>query len=79
MMYQSYAVAKKGEPNEWRDALGFHFTLEEARERVKVAIISGYSYGYIKQGFETVAYLTAESFLPKPPKKDRKTPSGPKN
>jgi len=64
MMYQAYAkVGKK--PDEVTDFVGIYQTEDEARNRVRQAIASGYDAGYIKQGFELVAYLTEPSFSPR--------------
>ena len=60
---QAYAVAKKGTPEEQRELVYFGEYEHHARNRVRDAIASGFEYGYIKEGFETVAYLTESSFL----------------
>lgn len=62
-IFQCYAVANKGKPNEQRVLLGMPNDEGLARGLIRDAIASGFDYGYIKQGFETVAYLTEESFL----------------
>lgn len=63
MMLQAYAVANKGEPNEQRTLVYFGEDKIFAKNRIRDAIASGFEYGYIKQGFETIAYLTEKSFL----------------
>jgi hypothetical protein len=73
MMFQVYAVKGK-KPDAWRDMVGWYETETEARSRARQAIASGCDYAYIKQGFETVAYLTESSFMPSKPK-----PAKPKN
>lgn len=64
MLYQVYAKAAGKESDESKDLIGMYETEREARERVRQAIASGYHAGYIKQGFELVAYLTEKSFCP---------------
>lgn len=63
MMYQAYAVANKGRKNEQRELVAFCENKNFAILKVRDAIASGFEYGYVKQGFEIVAYLTERSFL----------------
>jgi hypothetical protein len=63
MMLQAYAVANKGQPNEQRELIYFGESMHWARSRIRDYIASGFDYGYIKEGFETVAYLSERSFL----------------
>lgn len=73
MMFQVYAV--KGEkPDERRDFVGIYEAETDARNRARQAIASGFDYAYIKQGFDTIAYLDESSFAPSKP-----TPAKPKN
>lgn len=61
--YQAYAVKDKGTPNEVRELVSLTLYEQFARDRIRDAIASGYNYGYIKQGFDAIAYLTEKSFL----------------
>lgn len=61
--YQSYAVSAKGQPNKQRILLYFGENKALARNLIRDAIASGYDYGYIKQGFTTVAWFNESSFL----------------
>lgn len=63
MMLHAYAVANKGTPNEQRELVYIGEYKHHAQNRIRDAIASGFDYGYIKQGFETLAYLTEKSFL----------------
>lgn len=63
IMFQGYAVANKDKPDEQRELVYFGESKDRAVSRIRDAIASGFDYGYIKQGFETVAYLTESSFL----------------
>lgn len=63
MLIHAYAVAKKATPQEQRDLIYVGMSTDNAKNKVRQAIASGYDYGYIKDGFETVAYLTESSFL----------------
>jgi hypothetical protein len=63
MFFQGYAVAYKGTPHEQRELVYFGDSEALARSRIRQAIASGFDYGYIKQGFETIAYLSERSFL----------------
>lgn len=63
MMFQSYVVANKGKPNMQRELIYLGESKELARNRVRDGIASGFDYGYIKQGFETVEYLNEKTFL----------------
>lgn len=66
MMFQVYVI-KGRKPNEWKDFVGLCETEAEARSRIRQAIASGYTRGYIKQGFEFVAHLDESSFMPSKP------------
>ncbi len=61
--YQTYAVKNKDTPNEVREFIGLHENEAGARNKIRDAIASGHDYGYIKQGFDTIAYLNEKSFL----------------
>lgn len=63
MMLQGYAVANKGQPNEQRELVYFGESKDLAKNRIRDAIASGFEYGYVKQGFETVGYYTEKTFL----------------
>ena len=63
MMIQGYAVANKGQQNEQRELVYFGENKDLARNRIRDAIASGFEYGYVKQGFETVGYYTEDAFL----------------
>lgn len=63
LMLQGYAVANKGKPNEQRELVYFGEYEHFARNKIRNAIASGFDYGYIKQGFDTIAYLNEKSFL----------------
>lgn len=63
MLFQAYAVANKGTHREQRELLYFGPEEHRARSHIRAAIARGFDYGYIKQGFETVAYLTEKAFL----------------
>jgi hypothetical protein len=63
MMFQGYVVANKGKPNEQLELVYFGEYEHFARNKIRNAIASGFDYGYIKQGFDTIAYLTEKSFL----------------
>lgn len=62
LMYQAYAVANKGQPNEQRELLYSGESERAAREHVRQAISSGFEYGYVKQNAVTIAFLTERSF-----------------
>lgn len=61
--FQAYAVANKGTPQEQHDLFYFGESKTQARDRIRQAIASGFDYGYIKQGFETVAYVSSSAEL----------------
>ena len=63
LMLQGYVVAKKGHRNEQRELVYFGEDRRMAQNHIRDAIASGFDYGYIKQGFQTIAYLTEKSFL----------------
>ena len=63
MFYQAYAVKDKGRPTEQRELVSITEYKEFAKNRIRDAIASGFDYGYIKQGFETVGYYAETSFL----------------
>lgn len=62
-MLQGYVVANKGKPNEQRELVYGGWNMQNARNRIRDAIASGFEYGYIKDGFYTVAYMNESSFL----------------
>lgn len=61
--YQAYCVSKRGSPKEQRELIYVGEKEELARSLIRDAIASGFDYGYIKQGGNTVAYLTEKSFV----------------
>lgn len=61
-MFQAYAVANKGAPNEQRELLYMGESEGAARSIIRDAIASGFEYGYIKQFGATIAFLTEQSF-----------------
>lgn len=61
--FQAYAVANKGTPQERREMLYFGESETQARNNIRQAIASGFDYGYINQGFETVAYVSSAAEL----------------
>jgi hypothetical protein len=81
MIFQVYVVKGK-KPDEWKDFIGMYESESAARDRVRQAIASGYDRGYIKQGFDVVAYLDESSFTAPPskpsPVKPKKGPTLPK-
>lgn len=54
MMFQSYATPPGLPPDEWRDFLSIHETLEQAAERVRLQIARGAGSGFVKVHFDVV-------------------------
>ena len=63
LMFQSYVVANKGKTNEQRELVYFGEYIHFARNAIRKTIPSGFDYGHINHGFETIAYLNEKSFL----------------
>ena len=63
LVYQAYVVAHKGKLDEKRELIDLTPDKRVAISKVRDAIASGFDYGYIKQGTETVGYYTEKSFL----------------
>ena len=63
LMCQAYAMVKKDTPAEQSEIGYFGESNDRAIAYIREAVASGFDYGYIKQGFETIAYLTDKSFL----------------
>ncbi len=63
MMYQAYAVARRHRPDEQRELVYFGPEKDRAIWRIRDAIASGFDYGYVKQGFDTLGWYNERSFL----------------
>lgn len=63
MMLQAYVVANKGKENEQREMIYLGESKEFARAKIRDAIASGFEYGYIKEGFHTIASFNETHFL----------------